>query len=97
MQSMCARFFYPILRVGTEIEAEEALADIRSLGVQTRTDMDEEFWKEVGRVKAHHRLSLADAFAIALTQRVGGELLTSDHHELDPLAAARICQINFFR
>lgn len=89
--------FYGFLRGGTEAEAQDALADIRALGVQTRADMDEQFWQQIGRIKASHRLSLADAFAVALTQRVSGELITSDHHELDPLAAASVCSITFFR
>lgn len=89
--------FYGILRNGTESDAQEDLKDIRSLGIQMRVDMDDQFWQEVGRVKAAHRLSLADAFAVALTRRVNGELVTSDHHELEPIAQAGICGINFFR
>ncbi|MGH9938712.1 MAG: PIN domain-containing protein [Blastocatellia bacterium] len=89
--------FYNILRTGTEDNAQEALADIRALGIRTSADMDDQFWQDTGRIKAAHRLSLADAFAVALARRVNGELVTSDHHELEPIAQAGVCKINFFR
>src|SRR5262245_57677071 len=89
--------FYNILRAGTEDDAQEALEDIRALGIRTRADMDDQFWQDIGRIKAAHRLSLADAFAVALARRVNCELVTSDHHELEPLAQAGVCKINFFR
>ncbi|HEV2761902.1 MAG TPA: hypothetical protein VGV38_02820 [Pyrinomonadaceae bacterium] len=38
-----------------------------------------------------------DACAIVLTNRAGATLLTSDHHELDAVAAAGICSITFIR
>ena len=89
--------FYDALRESGEDKAQEALADIQSLGIETRSDMDDELWQSAGRVKASHRISLADAFAIAFTLKVNGRLLTSDHHELDALASAGVCPITFFR
>ena len=43
------------------------------------------------------RVSLADCFALALAQTLGGILLTSDHHEFDPLVSAGVKSIEFFR
>lgn len=83
-----AEVFYWSIRNEGESKALLAYAGLQALGIQTRADMDEEFWQDAAGVKAHHRISLADAFAIALTNRVDGELVTSDHHELDPVAAA---------
>jgi hypothetical protein len=40
---------------------------------------------------------MADCFAIALSNIVGGTALTSDHSEFDPIAAAGICNITFIR
>jgi hypothetical protein len=52
----------------------------------------------VGRLKAVHRkVSLADCCAMALTNRVGGTLLTTDHHELDALALLGVCPMKFIR
>ncbi len=89
--------FYGVLRATDEATAQKALADIASLGIQTRADMDDPFWQDIGRIKASHRLSLADGFAVALARRVGCELVTSDHHELKPLAQAGVFLVNFFR
>lgn len=89
--------FYGVLRATDETTAQKALTDIASLGIQTRADMDDPFWQDIGRIKASHRLSLADGFAVALARRVGCELVTADHHELEPLAQAGVCAINFFR
>jgi hypothetical protein len=70
---------------------------LKAVGVATRNDFDEAFWQEAGRVKAAHRVSLADCLAMALTNRLGGTLLSSDHHELDPIAAVGVCPITFIR
>jgi hypothetical protein len=68
------------------------------LAVIERSDFDQAFWQDVARLKAvQKKVSLADCCAITLTNRVGGTLLTSDHHELDPVAAAGICNITFIR
>ncbi len=89
--------YYATYRDHDEAIASSVIDDLKALGVVERDDFDEAFWKEVGRLKATHRASLADFCAIALTNRLSGELLTSDHHELDLLAAAGVCPIQFIR
>ncbi|MCA1631638.1 MAG: type II toxin-antitoxin system VapC family toxin [Acidobacteria bacterium] len=89
--------YYDFHRAGGESAADDAIGDIRTLGLAERGDFDEPFWKEVGKLKAKGKISLADCFAITLTNRVGGRLLTSDHHEMDSIAAAGICNITFIR
>ncbi len=90
--------FYDAIRRSGETQALKILADLRGLGVIERDDLDLVFWQHTGRLKAiHRRVSLADCCALALTLRLGGELVTSDHHELDALAAAAVCPIKFFR
>jgi PIN domain nuclease of toxin-antitoxin system len=93
----CCEVYYGAYRESGEAAAEMAMEKIADVGIQMRDDFDPNFWKEAGKLKASHRISLADAFAIALTLRVGGTLITSDHHELDPIAAAGLCPITFFR
>lgn len=90
--------FYDFARSGGESAAQSAVTGLLNVGVIERRDLDVAFWQQAGRLKAiHRRVSLADCCALALTLRVGGELVTSDHHELDALAAAGVCPINFFR
>jgi predicted nucleic acid-binding protein len=60
--------------------------------------MDALFWQDAGRLKSvHRRISLADCCAAALARRLSGELVSADHHELDPLAAAGVISIRFIR
>jgi PIN domain nuclease of toxin-antitoxin system len=90
--------FYISYRDGGEAAAAGAVSDLKALGVVERDDFDQAFWQEAGKLKAvQKKVSLADCCAITLTNRVGGTLLTSDHHELDPIAAAGICNITFIR
>lgn len=89
--------YYDFYRNDSDAAATRAVEALKSFGVIERNDFDEPFWKEVGRLKATHRASIADCCAIALTTRLGGTLLTSDHHELDPLAVVGVCRIEFIR
>jgi PIN domain nuclease of toxin-antitoxin system len=89
--------FYLFHRSSGEANANQAIEDMRLLGVFERVDFDDGFWKEAGRLKARGKVSLPDCFAITLTNRVGGTMLTSDHSELDPIAAAGVCAIKFIR
>lgn len=89
--------YYDFYRAGGEPAASGALADLQDVGVIERADFDQPFWQEAGRLKAQGKVSLADCFALTLTNRVGGTLLTSDHHELDRLAALGTHSITFIR
>lgn len=89
--------YYDFLRDLGEASAQEAIADLQSMGLAIREDMDQEFWRQLGSYKAAHRVSFADCFALALANRSGDALLTSDHHEFDPLVGQGICQIDFIR
>jgi PIN domain nuclease of toxin-antitoxin system len=90
--------FYDFLRAAGEASAESAVRDIKLLGVQERADMDAEFWREAGRLKAElRRVSLADCCALALSRSLGAALLSADRHELEPIAAAGVCEVRFIR
>ena len=89
--------WYQAFRNGGEMAADQAFNLLASLGIATRSDFDTSFWREAGRLKGTHRMSLADALGLALAVRVGGEFITSDHHELAPVAASGIVSITFFR
>jgi PIN domain nuclease of toxin-antitoxin system len=90
--------YYDFYRGSGEAAAEEAMHDILSVGVQLRSDLSIDFWQTAGAIKATvRRISLADRFAVTLAQAVGGTLLTSDHHEFDPLAKQGVCAFAFIR
>lgn len=89
--------YYEFLKAADEKTAQAAIRDIESIDVVSRDDLDKAFWLGVGQLKAHHKLSLADCFAVTLAQRMQATLLTSDHREFDPIAVGSVCQIVFFR
>jgi predicted nucleic acid-binding protein len=89
--------YYDFIRRSDERTAREAIADLLADGVIERKDMSRRFWLRVGQHKARGRISLADCFCIALTQHLGGELVTTDHHEFAPLVPLGLCPIRFIR
>ena len=88
--------YYIVHRDSGERDADSAIEDLKSVGVIERNDLDEAFWKAVGRLKAGGGISIPDCFAVTLSNNVGGTVLTSDHKEFDPVAAAG-CSITFIR
>jgi PIN domain nuclease of toxin-antitoxin system len=89
--------YYDFLRRTDEYIARQAIADLIADGVNERRDMNGRFWRKVGQHKARGRISLADCFCIALAQDLSAELVTTDHHEFDPLLPLGLCLISFIR
>jgi PIN domain nuclease of toxin-antitoxin system len=89
--------YYIVHRDSGERDADSAIKDLKSVGVVERNNFDEAFWKEVGKLKAGGGISIPDCFAITLSRQLGGTVLTSDHKEFDPVAAAGVCSITFIR
>jgi len=89
--------YYDMIRRSSGETADQAMNDLAAAGVTERNDMDAGFWRAAAALKARGRVSLADCFCIALSQRLDADLVTSDHHEFDPLAASGVCRIRFIR
>ena len=84
--NVCEVYYDCIRAVGAE-HADRVVDSLSSGNVVIREDMDALFWKFAGSIKAGGRISLADTFAITLAVKEEAILLTSDHHEFDPLVA----------
>jgi len=84
--NVCEVYYDCIRAVGAE-HADYVIDSLNSSNVIIREDMDAVFWKFAGSIKAGGRISLADTFAVTLAVREEAILLTSDHHEFDPLVA----------
>ena len=67
--------------------ATQTILTLFADGVIERTDMSRHFWQRVGELKARGRIS----------QELGGEVVTSDHGEFDPLVPLGIVPVNFIR
>ncbi len=90
--------YYEYLRDEDEEAATSVIEDLKGDGLEVRDDLDEPFWREVGRLKATPvRISLADCFLIALSNRTAARVVSSDHHELDAVAEQGICEVEFIR
>jgi len=89
--------YYDTLRATDAKRARQTIAILFADGVIERQIMSRHFWQRVGNLKARGRISLADCFGIALAQHLGGEIVTSDHHEFDALVPLNIVPIRFIR
>ncbi len=86
------------MRAADEETAVSVIDDLSSVGLIIRNDMDYSFWQTAARIKAkYRRVSLADCLAIALADRLGCEIVTSDHHEFDALVEQSVCRVRFIR
>jgi predicted nucleic acid-binding protein len=91
--------YYDCLRCYGTDQTEKLLLSLTETGLVIRDDMDIDFWKAAGALKARGRISLADCFAVALSVREEAVLLTSDRHEFEPLLATPgfPAKVQFFR
>ena len=81
------------LRVTNEAEAEKMVDNVDLLSIDVRRDMDDEFSKQVARIKSNGRISIADCVALTLTRTLDALLLTSDHHKTDLYSRVTKCFI----
>ena len=70
-----------------EGKARELWARALLLPMEIRRDLDDEFVHRVGAWKVRYSISYADAFALALAEREGVPLITTDHYEFDLVEA----------
>jgi predicted nucleic acid-binding protein len=64
--------------------SENEVASVRLLDLRQEAGADA-FIQRVGVVKVAERVSFADAFALALAERLHVPLITTDHHEFDAI------------
>jgi predicted nucleic acid-binding protein len=90
--------FYDGLRRGSTMTAEELETLLVQAGLRIETAIPRALWQTAGQLKADiRRISLADCFAAALALREGADLVTTDHHEFDPVAESGLLPVLFIR
>jgi uncharacterized protein with PIN domain len=90
--------YYDMLRRNAEAKARILEHILEEAGIEVFESIPPPLWRAAGDLKADRkRVSLADCVAIALTVQEGGTLITSDHRDLDPIAASGLCPIQFIR
>lgn len=65
--------------------AQTAWTNTLALPLELRRDTDDAFIQRVGVLKVEERMSVADAFALVLAERLSIPLATTDHHECDAI------------
>jgi len=75
--------YYDFFRADGLTVAQTAWTNTLALPLELRRDADDVFIQRVGVIKVDERVSFADAFALALTERLNVPLVTTDHHEFD--------------
>lgn len=90
--------YYHVYRLAGQERAAKLEGILKSYGFELVDALLPTFWQEASRLKADwRRVSLADCFALALAIREKATLVTSDHHEFDPIAQAGLCPFRFIR
>ena len=78
--------------------AEATLSTLFATGVDIDRDLSDELLTIAATLKATRApIALGDTFAVAAAIRHGATLATTDRGELEKVAAAGICQIEFLR
>jgi len=74
---------YYILSRGSPFIAEKTQRELRLYGLKVIPIEDNGLWREAGKIKCKHSLSLADAFAVATAQRLKTKLIVGSDKEFD--------------
>jgi predicted nucleic acid-binding protein len=75
--------YYDFFRDDGRTAAQIAWSNTLALPLLLRRDADDAFVQRVGVIKVEEHISFADAFALALAERLHIPLITTDHHEFD--------------
>jgi predicted nucleic acid-binding protein len=75
--------YYDFFREDGITAAQTAWTHTLALPLELWREADDAFIQRVGIIKVEERVSFADAFALALSERLGIPLVTTDHHEFD--------------
>ena len=77
--------YYGYYRVNGEAFAENILSIVEGSSIQINDALTNSLLRQAGRFKATHKISLADAVALAQAFDEQSILVTADHHEMDAL------------
>ena len=89
--------YYKIYKIYGKASAENLVKIMKQMPVIIKDILTDEVLKEAGRIKVEYKLSLADSVAIAETIINKGSLVTSDHHEIEPVGKKENINIEWFR
>jgi len=79
--------YYSELRdKGAEI-AQIVLDMVQHYSIKIIDTISEQVFREAARMKAAHKMSIADCIGLATAIELSGQFVSSDHHELEAIAS----------
>lgn len=82
-------FYYILYRRDAAI-AEEKERNLRAYGIEIVPLIDNAVWREAGRIKGEHAISLADAFAVATAISKKDKLVVGRDEEFKKVSVPQI-------
>jgi len=89
--------YYGELREKGSAIAQVVLDMVNHYSIKIVNTISEQIFKEAARLKSTYRISLGDCIGIATAVELSGQFVTSDHHELDTVAANETNLVFWFR
>jgi predicted nucleic acid-binding protein len=89
--------YYRIYRDYGKADADKLNKAMKQMPVIMNSVFSDELLREAGRLKASYKVSIADSVAIAEAAVNGGTLVTSDHHEIEPVEKSEKISVLWFR
>ena len=89
--------YYHVINVYNQNEADKMLEKIKEFPIEVIIGLNDDIFKEAGRIKSKHKIPLGDSIAVAECIIGEGSLVTSDHTDLEKIEKAEKIKINWFR
>jgi predicted nucleic acid-binding protein len=70
---------------------------VKEMPIEILSELKDSVFKKAGYLKAKYKISLADSIALAESIIKGGSLVTSDHHEFEPIEKLENINITWYR
>jgi len=82
---------------GNEHSVAEILEIMKQLPIVVVWEINEELLQAAARFKTRYKISLADSFALGLTDILDAVIVSADHHEFEPVEHAGDIPVCWFR
>jgi predicted nucleic acid-binding protein len=89
--------YYDIIKSYSEPEADKMLEIVKEMPIEIIQELDDKVFRKAGYLKAKYKISLADSIALAESIMSDGTLISSDHHEFEPVEQVERIKIKWFR
>ena len=89
--------YYFLCNVYNQDEANKALKKIRKFPIEIQNELNEDKFKEAGRIKSIYKIPLGDSIVAAECIIEKGILVTSDHNDFEKIENKENIKINWFR